>query len=81
MIVGTYRRERSINRTDRHIETQSHIFQLSISKQFDRLIYQSINRRTHCQRREDNRKEETHHQDRTEEYMGGTNASTGRAGT
>ena len=73
--------ERGINRTDRHIETQPQLSQISISKLFDPLIYQSIKGRTHFQKEEDGRKEETHHQDRTEEYIGGADTSTGRAVT
>ena len=61
---------------DRHIETQYHISQISISKSFDKLIYQIINWRTHLQKGSYNIKEETHHQGRTEEYIGGEDAST-----
>ena len=76
MIGVMDRRKISINRTDRHIETQSQLSQISISKSFDQLIYQSINRRTRWQKGADYRKEETHHQDRTEEYIDGADAAT-----
>ena len=78
MIGGADRRGIIIDRTDRHIETQS---QISISKLFYRLIYQSINGMNNWQKGEDDRKEETYHQYRTEEYIGGADASSGRVGT
>ena len=76
LLGGTYRREISINRTDGHIGSKSHISQISILKSFHQLIYRSINRRTHWHKGADNRKEKTHNQDRMEEYTGGADAST-----
>ena len=81
MIGGTDRREGSINRTDGHIETLSQLSQILISTSFDRLIYQNNNERTHWQKGAEYRKEDTHHQDRMEEYTGGEDASTGWADT
>ena len=80
MIVGTNRKEIKINSTDGHIK-KSQLSQLSISKSFDRFIYQSINGRNHQQKGTDYKKKETHHQDRTKEYTGRTDASKGQVGT
>ena len=80
MIGGMDRRERSINRADGHVETQSKISKLSKSQFFDQLIDQIIKEWTHWQKVADNRKEQTPYQDRKGALIVGADASTEQGG-